>query len=152
MIEEIEKLVNDICSLNSKLVLLVGPPRSGKTALIAHLSTRMDVPVFSVGADLGRQLLAVPSTRRHLQVAGMMRDLTNETAREGPLLIDNIELLFDQTLQLNPLELLKQHAHARSVIAVWPGEVRNGRLSYGEIGHPEHQDYGVDGLVLFEID
>jgi hypothetical protein len=46
---------------------------------------------------------------------------------------------------------LKRHAHARRVIAVWPGELREDRLSYATTGHPEHQDYGIDGLVPFEI-
>ena len=151
MIEKLEKLVDDITSLNSKLVLLIGPPRSGKTALLAQLSKRRDAPVLNVGAALGRRLLAVPSTRRHLQAAYLMKDLTDETARQRLLLLDNIEMLFDRTLQLNPLDLLKRHAHARRVIAVWPGELRERRLSYATTGHPEHQDYGIDGLVPFEI-
>lgn len=151
MIERLEKLVDDINSLNSKLVLLIGPPRSGKTALLAQLSKRRNVPVLNVGAELGRQLLTVPCTYRHLRSAELMKGLTNEAARQGLLLLDNVELLFDRTLQLNALNLLKRHAHARRVIAVWPGELRERRLSYATIGHPEHQDCGIDGLVPFEI-
>jgi hypothetical protein len=30
--------------------------------------------------------------------------------------------------------------------------LREGRLTYAELGHPEHQDYGLDGLVPFEIE
>lgn len=151
MIEKLEKLVDDTASLNSKLVLLIGPPRSGKTALLAQLAERQDAPVLEVGAALGRQLLAVPNTRRHLQAADLMKDLADVSASQGLLLLDNIELLFDRTLQLNPLDLLKRHAHARRVIAVWPGQLRERRLSYAITGHPEHQDYGIDGLVPFEI-
>jgi len=151
MIERLEKLVDDITSLNSKLVLLIGPPRSGKTALLAQLSKRRNVPVLNVGAELGRQLLTVPSTYRHLQAADLMKGLADEAASHGLLLLDNVELLFDRTLQLNPLELLKRHAHVRRVIAVWPGELRERRLSYAATGHPEHQDYGIEGLVPFEI-
>ena len=151
MIEKLEHLVNDITSLNSKLVLLIGPPRSGKSGLLAQLSKRRETPVLNVGAVLGRQLLAIPSTRRHIQAADILKDLADDTARQGLLLLDNIELLFDRTLQLNPLDLLKRHAHARRVIAVWPGELRENRLSYATTGHPEHQDYGIDGLVPFEI-
>jgi hypothetical protein len=151
MIEKLEHLVDDITSLNSKLVLLIGPSRSGKTALLAQVSQRRNAPVLNVGAALGRRLLEVPSTRRHLQAADLMKDLTDETARQGLLLLDNIELLFDRTLQLNPLDLLKRHAHARCVVAVWPGELRERRLSYAATGHPEHQDYAIDGLVPFEI-
>ena len=151
MIEKLENLVDDITSLNSKLVLLIGPPRSGKSGLLAQLSERRDTPVLNVAATLGRQLLAIPSTRRHLQAADLLNDLGDQTARQGLLLLDNIELLFDRTLHLNPLDLLKRHAHAGRVVAVWPGELRENRLSYAATGHPEHQDYGIDGLVPFEI-
>ena len=151
MIEKLENLVDDITSLNSKLVLLIGPPRSGKSRLLAQLSERRDTPVLNVGAGLGRQLHAIPSTRRHLQAADLLKDMADEVARHGLLLLDNIELLFDRTLQLNPLDLLKRHAHAGRVIAVWPGQLRENRLSYATTGHPEHQDYGIDGLVPFEI-
>ena len=151
MIEKLENLVDNITSLNSKLVLLIGPPRSGKSRLLAQLSERRDTPVLNVSAGLGRQLLAIPSTRRHLRAAELLKDMADEAARNGLLLLDNIELLFDNTLQLNPLDLLKLHAHAGRVIAVWPGGLRENRLSYATTGHPEHQDYGMDGLVPLEM-
>ena len=80
-----------------------------------------------------------------------MRELAEEYASGDLLLLDNIELLFDQSLKLDPLDQLKRHAHAKRVVASWPGVLRDGRLSYAEMGHPEYQDYGLDGLVPFEI-
>jgi hypothetical protein len=67
------------------------------------------------------------------------------------VLLDNIELLFDCSLRLNPLELLKRQGHVRRVVAVWPGELSRGRLIYGTMGHPEYQDYGTEGVVLFQV-
>ena len=151
MIEKLEQLVDDVTSLNSGLVLLIGPTKSGKTNLLAQLSERRYTPVLNVGAALGRQLLAIPSARRHLQAADLLKAMADETAHRSLLLFDNIELLFDRTLQLSPLGLLKRHAHARRVIAVWPGELRANRLSYATTGHPEHQTYGIAGLVPFII-
>lgn len=151
MIDKLDHLVDEIASLNSKLVLLIGPPRSGKSRLLARLSERRNAPVLNVGAALGRKLLAIPSTRRHLQVTDLLKDLADEAACNGLLLMDDIELLFDKSLQLSPLDLLRRHAHARRVIAVWPGELREDRLSYATTGHPEHQDYGIEGLVPFIV-
>jgi hypothetical protein len=151
MIEKLHGIVQDISGLNSKLVLLIGPPRSGKSNLLGELAARRQVRVLSLGATLGRELLAVPSTRRHLQAADLLKDIADDFASHGLLLMDNIELLFDRTLQLSPLDLLKRHAHARRVVAVWPGDLREDRLSYATTGHPEHQDYGIDGLVPFKI-
>ncbi len=151
MIEKLHDIVEDISGINTKLVLLIGPPRSGKSNLLGQLAARRQMRVLSIGAALGRELLTVPSTRRHLQAADMLKDLADDFASHGLLLMDNIELLFDRTLQLSPLDLLKRHAHARRVVAVWPGDLREDRLSYATTGHPEHQDYGIDGLVPFKI-
>lgn len=151
MIDKLDRLVEDLSGLNSKLVLLVGPRQSGKTDLLVQLSARRQIRVLNVGAALGRELLVVPSSRRHLQAADLLKGLADDFASLGLLLMDNLELLFDRTLQLSPLDLLKRHAHARRVVAVWPGELRDARLSYATTGHSEHQDYGIDGLVPFEI-
>lgn len=151
MIEELDQLVEDISSLNSKLILLIGLPRSGKSSLLRELADRRGAPVLNLGAALGRRLLTEPGTQRHLQASDLLKEVADQFVSQGLLLIDNIELLFDQTLKLSPLDLLKRHAHARRVVAVWPGELRDGRLAYATTGHPEYQDYGVDGLVTFKI-
>jgi hypothetical protein len=151
MLEKLDQVVDEIGSLNSKLILLIGPPRSGKTRLLDDLGKRRQLPILNVGAALGRQLLAVPIARRHLETATLLKDLATRHAAGDLVLLDNIELLFDQTLHLNPLDLLKRQAHVRRVVAVWPGELNDNRLSYATMGHPEHQDYDVVGLVPFEI-
>ena len=151
MIGELDHLVEDISGLNSKLVLLIGAPQSGKSNLLRQLAVRRQVRVLSVSATLGRELLTVPGNRRHLHAADLLRGLADGFVSQKLLLLDNIELLFDRTLRLSPLDLLKRYAHACRVVAVWPGELQEGRLSYANTGHPEHQDYGVDGLVSFKI-
>ena len=151
MLEDLDRIVTEISSLNSKLVLLIGPPRSGKSVLLSALAKRREAAVLSLGTALGRQLVAIPNARRHLVAVELLGELANSCATNGILLLDNIELLFDRTLQLDPLSLLKRHAHARRVVAVWPGEFQDNRLTYAITGHPEHQDYGIEGLVPFRI-
>lgn len=146
------RLVDEIGALHSKLVVVVGRPGSGKTALLADLADKRSTKVLNVGSALGRRLAALPSKQRALKAPVLLRELADELADGDLLLFDNIELLFDHTLKLDPLDLLKRHAHVRRVVAVWPGELREGRLTYAELGHPEHQDYGLDGLVPFEIE
>jgi len=151
MIDKLDQLVDDIYELNSKLILLTGPPRSGKSKLLRDLSARRQTTVCHVGAALGQHLLSIPSNQRHLQAADLMRDLANEYSSHGLLLLDNIEILFDRTLQLSPVDLLKRLAHARCAVAAWPGELSGDRLIYASTGHPEHHDCGTDGLVPFVV-
>lgn len=149
-LSRLERLVEEISALHSKLILLVGSPGSGKTALLGALAERMQLASLNVGAELGFRIAAIPHRQRCLQAGNMLRELADERTRFNIVLIDNIELLFDPTLQLNPLDLLRRLAHAKRIVAVWPGTLSNGRLTYADIGHPEHRDYGIEGLVTFE--
>ena len=151
MINKLERLVDEVGALQSKLVLLVGMPKSGKTCLLNEFAKSRGVTPINVGAELGERLASLPQKQRSLQTTTILRELADQHAKDSLLLLDNIELLFDQSLKLDPLDLLKRHAHARRVVAVWPGELRDGRLTYADMGHPEHQDYGIGGLVPFEV-
>ena len=151
MIERLEQLIEEIAALQSKLVLLIGTPGSGKTALLRVLGKNHGTTPLNIGSVLGSRLAGNSQKQRHLQAYTILRELSNQRALHDLLLLDNIELLFDQTLQLDPLYLLKRHAHARRVVAVWPGELQDGRLTYATMGHPEHQDYSLAGVVPFEI-
>lgn len=150
---QLVRLVDEIGALQSKLVLLIGAPRSGKTGLLRSLAKNKGVKPLNIGALLGARLAGIPLRQRHLQTATILRELADQHASGDILLMDNIEILFDRSLQLDPLELLKRHAHARRVVAVWPGQLhgntKTGRLTYANMGHPEHQDYSLAGLVPF---
>ncbi|MCZ8195626.1 MAG: BREX-3 system P-loop-containing protein BrxF [Aquidulcibacter sp.] len=147
MLEDLGRIIEEVSGLNSKLVLVIGGHQTGKSKLLGKLAEYKQMRVLSVGVGLGHKLLAVPVTRRHLHVAEMLTELSNDFADDGLLIMDNIEILFDQRLMVSPLELLKRQAHVRRVVAAWPGELRDGRLFYATPGHPEYRDYGVDGLV-----
>lgn len=151
MIDDLERVVGDIGSLNSKLVLLAGRPRSGKSALLGKLSERMQVQVLNVGVTLGRDLLSLSKARRNLKVSELFKDRADSTSANGILLVDNIELLFDRTLLVSTLDLLKSQSRVRRVVAVWPGEFRDDRLSYAVSGHPEYQDHSTEGVVIFKV-
>jgi len=151
MLDDLDRIVDEISSLNTKLVLLIGAPRCGKSSLLNALAARRNIGVLCLGTALGRQLVSIPNARRHLVAAEVLNELANSSATDGILLLDNIELLFDRSLQFDPFNLLKHHAHARRVVATWPGESQGGRLTYAISSHPEHQDYAVEGLVPFII-
>lgn len=155
MLSRLEKLTVEIGALHSRLILLIGPPRSGKTALLKSFGERMGMVPLNIGSELGRQLMPVPHKQRHLQAGNLLRELAEMHAPGDLLLIDNIELLFDPSLQLSPLDLLKKQAHTKKVVAVWPGELRGegrtARLTYAEMGHPEQRDYATDGVVVLQI-
>lgn len=151
MIAQLERLIGEIGDLNSKLVLLVGASRSGKTKLLRELGTKLNIEPLNVGLELGRRLAATPINKRGFSAGELLREIADKERTDDPLLLDNLELLFEKSLQINPLDLVKRLAHSKRVVAVWPGELRGDRLIYADMSHPEHRDYSRDGVVVLEI-
>jgi hypothetical protein len=150
-LDRLDRLVDEIGSLNCKLVLAIGSTDTERSELLASLAKRHQTTALKVGAAIGRALLSVPASRRHLQTPDLLRELSDTTPASELTVLDDIELLFERTLQLNPLDLLKRLAHGRRVVAAWPGELQANRLTYASKGHPEHHDYGVEGVVPFKM-
>lgn len=151
MLIRLEKLIREVSDLNSKLILLVGPSRSGKTQLLRHLSVKLNIEPLNVGLELGRLLAATPNNKRGFSTGELLREIADRDRNQDPLLLDNLELLFEPSLHVNPLDLVRRLAHSKRVVAVWPGELRGDRLVYADMSHPEHRDYSRDGAVVFEI-
>lgn len=151
MLIHLERLIGEIGDLNSKLVLLVGVSRSGKTKLLRELGTKLNIEPLNVGLELGRRLAATPINKRGFSAGELLREIADKERTDDPLLLDNLELLFEKGLQINPLDLVKRLAHSKRVVAVWPGELRGDRLIYADMSHPEHRDYSRDGVVVLEI-
>lgn len=151
MLARLERLIGEIGDLNSKLILLVGPSRSGKTQLLRQLGTKLNIEPLNVGLELGRRLAATPNNKRSFSAGELLREIADRERTEDQLLLDNLELLFEPGLQINPLDLVRRLAHSKRVVAVWPGELRGDRLVYADMSHPEHRDYSRDGVVVLEI-
>ena len=151
MLNQLEQLISEIGDLNSKLILLVGPSRSGKTQLLRQLGTKLNIEHLNVGLELGRRLAATPNNKRGFSAGELLREISDKEHTEAPLLLDNLEMLFEPGLQINPLDLVRRLAHSKRVVAVWPGELRGDRLVYADMSHPEHRDYSRDGVVVLEI-
>lgn len=151
MLAKLEQLISEINDLNSKLILLVGPSRSGKTQLLRQLSAKLNIEPLNVGLDLGHRLATTQNNKRGFSAGELLREIADKERTEDLLLLDNLELLFEPSLQINPLDLVRRLAHSKRVVAIWPGELRGDRLVYADMNHPEHRDYSRDGVVIFEI-
>ncbi len=151
MLAKLEQLIGEIGELNSKLILLVASSRKGKTQLLRQLGAKLNIKPLNVGLELGRRLAATPINKRGLSAGELLRDIADKESADAPLLLDNLELLFEPSLQINPLDIVRRLAHSKRVVAVWPGELRGDRLVYADMSHPEHRDYSRDGVVVLEI-
>jgi hypothetical protein len=123
-----------------KLVLAVGPARSGKTAALAMVAQERGWARINVNLRLSERLLELTQKQRKIRVAAIL-DETVRAANSSVVVLDNIELLFAPELEQDPLRLLQGISRNLTIIAAWPGTIDGGCLTYAEPGHPEARRY-----------
>ena len=126
--------------LYHRLVVVVGPTRSGKTAALIALSAEHGWPLLNVNLLLSGRLLEFTARRRALRVARIVDDIIVENDAET-VLLDNIEMLFHPDLKQDPLRLLQSLSRNRTVVATWRGAQHGQSLTYASPEHPEFRRF-----------
>jgi hypothetical protein len=130
-----------------RLVLVVAPLGAGKTAALREVAQQTGYNYINVNLELSQCMLELTQRQRQLQVPRLLRDIIR-TAHEQAVLLDNLEILFDTSLKLDPLRCLQDVARDRTVVAAWNGTVTAGHLTYATPDHPEYRRYALEDLVI----
>lgn len=131
--------------LYHRLVLLVAPAGSGKTAVLLDVHKRTSALYINVNLELSRRMLDLTERQRALQIPRLLLDIVGEVP---VVLLDNIEILFDVSLKLDPLRLLQGLSRNRTVVAAWNGSIIGENLVYAAPDHPEYKRYPVQDLLV----
>ncbi len=130
-----------------RLALLVGETGSGKTGVLRNVAEGFGSSVINVNLALSGEMLELTARQRSLRLPGILDQIVDKAG--SPVVLDNIEILFDKDLQQDPLRLLHGLSRNRTVVASWNGTMISGRLLYAETGHPEYRSYdSVDALIV----
>ena len=84
--ERIVAKVPDAAALYHRLLLVVGPPRSGKTAALRTLCTTHGWPLINVNLRLAELLLELTQKQRALRVPRLLGDLAADSPGDGVML------------------------------------------------------------------
>lgn len=123
-----------------RLVLVVAPSGAGKTAVLRAVSEMRGVSCINVNLSLSKRMLDLTTKQRAIHAAALLREMVEEGGRKVAIL-DNLEILFDRSLQLDPLRVLKDLGRQTTVVASWNGRIDAHGLTYGDPDHPEYRLY-----------
>ena len=145
--DQIVRQAEQASGLYFRLILVVGPAGSGKTVALQEVQTRMAAPLINVNLELSRRMLDMTERQRALQVARLLEEITGEAGGDV-VLLDNVEILFDVSLQQDPLRLLQGISRNKTVVAAWNGTLDKGHMTYETPGHPEHRRCAVSDFLV----
>ena len=145
--DKIKRSIQATEGMYHRLVLLVGETGSGKTGVLRKIAEEVGSSVINVNLALSGKLLELTAKQRSLRLPSSLDQIVDQT--QSPVVLDNLEILFDTNLKQDPLRLLQSISRNRTVVASWNGVMISGRLFYAEIGHPEYRSYdSVDALIV----
>ena len=152
-LHSIEEILPRLHQAYYRLALIIGKPGTGKTRLLQLLSEQSRYPVFNVNLQIGERLLEHTIAERPRLVPRMLGEIIKE-AHSPTVLLDNMEMLFDATLQLNPLQILQSLSRNVTIVAAWSGTYTDGSLFYAEAWHPEYRRYPLapQDAVIVQLD
>lgn len=125
-----------------RLVLLVGGFGSGKTSTLREVAKEIGVEVININLEISKQLMELTAKKRKTPkiIDSIIAD------HMGPILLDNLEILFDKHLGIDPLRILQHISRNKVIVASWAGEIVNGKLHYADPEHNEHREYDTSGI------
>lgn len=131
-----------------RLVILAGGPGSGKTAALQSIAHQAGCQIVNVNLELSKKMLELTRTQRSRQVERLLKEVIAAVPGDV-VLLDNLEILFDTGLEVEPLRLLQISSRNRTLAATWNGTYAGGTLTYAEPGHPEFVQFKqVDAVVI----
>jgi hypothetical protein len=133
-----------------RLIILVGAPASGKTDTLQSVAQKFGCPLVNINLELSKRMLELTRTQRSRQVDRLLKEVI-ATAPSDLLFLDNLEILFDTSLEVEPLRLLQMASRNRTVVASWNGSFLNGTLTYAEPGHPEFVQFKQTEALIVTV-
>jgi hypothetical protein len=151
LIETIDQYISAEQAFNTNLALLVGTSAVHVDAVFEELCNKHEVEPLNIGILLSKALNVLTQKQRCLMAGEILQNTLSQHSDSSMVFIKNLEVLFDSSLKLDPLDLLKRNARSRKLIAIWPGQLQERHLVYAEFGHVERRSYSLDGIFTFEI-
>jgi hypothetical protein len=118
--------------------------------ILEKLSTEIQesgVSHLNISKELSTSLMTVSSSERSRFSQKWLID-TIAIFQNGPVLCTCPDLLFDPSLKIDPLSLIRQVARIKQLIVLWPGEYSTNTLSYAVPEHHHFRTWKVTDSLL----
>ena len=129
--------ITDFLCTSHTCLLLAHPEIRRLESAKDELTSTYNWPRLSIGRELGAVLLSEMPQRRSRAACRWLPARLGEMA-PGPVLCTEIDLLFEPTLELDPLRLLSDVSRIARLVVLWPGCYADDVLTYAA---PEHSHY-----------
>lgn len=105
---------------------------------------------LELSEQLCERLLPLSRNDRSRQVSDIIAQMLNGIASDV-VWLDRIQVLFEPTLELDPLRQLQDLARLKPIVAIWPGQITERFLTFSVPGRDDYQSYSANDLANVPI-
>lgn len=136
--------INILATRYYRRLLLLGSHLIGKTRHMQAWPEQTQLLLLNLNLALSEGLRTTPVRQHPIHT---LRVLDAVLRGDAPVLVDNIELLFEPGLNLDPLRALKRSSRIRTLVVAWPGERVQGAVTFAEAGRLDFRRYPAANLA-----
>ncbi len=149
-VAQLNQAIEQVASQYYRLVILVGAPMSGKTTALQTVAKNLGCQLVNVNLELSKKMLELTRTQRSRQAERLLKEVIASVPGDV-VLLDNLEILFDTALELEPFRLLQVLSRNRTIVGSWNGSFQDRTLIYAEPGHPEFMQFKQPEAVVITV-
>lgn len=135
---EIDQAIKSGSFQSSNLILLVLNPTEIHEVIVKNVDSQFK----NLSKLLSEKLVVLSLKDREQYLHSLVSDLVKEA--EDICYFSRINLLFEESLQADPLKLLQHAAKKKPIIVIWPGSIDSMSLSYAKPGLPDYKSYKLN--------
>lgn len=102
---------------------------------------------LNISKKLSTSLMNISANERSRFSQKWLND-TLVTYQNSPILCTFPDLLFDPSMEINPLSLFRQISRIKQLIVMWPGEYSSNNLSYAIPEHTHYRTWRITDSLL----
>jgi hypothetical protein len=135
-----------------RLIMLIMPLRNESRYSLEEFAIQHGFRYINISLELSRRLLDIPRSKHSVQTPQVLNREIVGSEHDQPLFLDNLAVLHEPSLKLDPVRWLLEVARRRTVIATWAGGYASEHLNYAEPGHPEYNQYSTKDIVVIRVE
>ncbi|MCQ8890914.1 BREX-3 system P-loop-containing protein BrxF [Pseudoalteromonas carrageenovora] len=135
---DIDQAIKSGSFQSSNLILLVLNPTEIDEVIVKNVDSQFK----NLSKLLSEKLVVLSLKDREQYLHSLVSDLVKKA--KDICYFSRINLLFEESLQADPLKLLQHAAKKKPIIVVWPGSLDSMSLSYAKPGLPDYKSYKLN--------
>ncbi len=115
-----------------------------------QIVSEYQVPSFSLNKELSQLLIGKAKANYSKEIFDWISSKNREIEKE-PLLLTDIDILFEPSFELDPLAIFRQSSKNKKLVVLWPGSFGNNNLSYASPDHAHYRNWANPGVEIIQV-